>query len=168
MKTVDSITFGGYKTEYKIIYIYTTRKSWFISGNKIFNIFGCFIGNLSMVFTNDIFKIKNRKIKPSCDSYLNTIYSMHYLIFTVFYDSYYTRCIPRNVYYALHPMHCILFIICIVFNALYFIYCILWIIFYALYHKYCILCIVSYALHSIDLNPFIALFALHSRYSIIY
>ena len=63
--------------------------------------------------------LKNRKIAPSCDSYLN-------ILCILFYALYSMHCIILNVFYEMYSMHCIL---CIVFYASYFMLWITWIVF---------------------------------------
>jgi hypothetical protein len=66
---------------------------------------------------------KNRKIAPSCDSYLNIccIVCMHCLLCIVFYVMYFMYCILCIVLYVLYSMHCIL---CVVFYPFYSLHCI--------------------------------------------
>ena len=74
-----------------------------------------------------VYAHKNCKIAPSCNSYVNAKYIM-------------------LAFFALYPMH---FIIFVVFYTLYSMYCFLCNVFYALYSIQWIICIVFYALSSI-------------------
>jgi hypothetical protein len=100
---------------------------------------------------------KNRKIAPTCDSYLNAThwcieYSMHCI-----------HCIWCIVFYALYSMLCILFIIIIhcikliEFFALCYMHCILCIVCHAFYSMHCILCIVFSAVFNMQIIQCIVL-----------
>ena len=83
---------------------------------------------LCKIMSSAVFK--NRKIVPSCDSYLNGTHYVYFIVFITLYTLYY--------------MHCI---ICIIFHALYSIDCILSIDFYALYSMHYTQFIVLYAVY---------------------
>jgi hypothetical protein len=81
---------------------------------------------------------KNRKIAPSCDSYLNTLCSVLYAVYSMY-------CVICNVLCVLYSMQCILSIVFYVSYYMHFIPCI---VFYTLDYMHWILCIIFYALDS--------------------
>ena len=94
---------------------------------------------------------KNRKIAPSCDSYLDTIcvvYSMHYIVSSVLC---YMHCTLSIVFYALYSMpgiykHCILYISFCAMSSMHHIVCI---VLYAVCSMHCFVLILFYAFYSI-------------------
>ena len=78
--------------------------------------------------------LKNRKIAPSCDSYLNALkFVASNILCILIYALFSMHCILCSVKYALYAMQ---YKECIVYYASYSMHCLLCNVFYALYSMY--------------------------------